>query len=82
MLKYQRIELKLLNKGAFMKEQEWDLSALFENKESAEEFLKTLQTEVQEFENAYQNNLKNLDIASLPTLLNITKICQKRFLKR
>lgn len=44
-----------------MKEQEWDLSALFENKESAEEFLKTLQTEVQEFESAYQNNLKDLD---------------------
>ncbi|MCQ2665436.1 oligoendopeptidase F, partial [Helicobacter pylori] len=52
-----------------MKEQEWDLSALFENKESAEEFLKTLQTEVQEFESAYQNNLKNLDAAKFANTL-------------
>ncbi|WP_139547342.1 M3 family oligoendopeptidase [Helicobacter pylori] len=52
-----------------MKEQEWDLSALFENKESAEEFLKTLQTEVQEFESAYQNNLKNLDATGFANAL-------------
>ncbi|MFA4813328.1 oligoendopeptidase F, partial [Helicobacter pylori] len=52
-----------------MKEQEWDLSALFENKESAEEFLKTLQTEVQEFESVYQNNLKNLDATGFANAL-------------
>ncbi|WP_104748774.1 M3 family oligoendopeptidase [Helicobacter cetorum] len=43
-----------------MKESQWDLSALFENKDKVEEFLKSLKKEVQDFEKTYQGHLKTL----------------------
>ncbi|AFI06198.1 M3 family oligoendopeptidase [Helicobacter cetorum] len=43
-----------------MQEQEWNLNALFENKESVEECLKALQLTTKDFETTYQNRLKTL----------------------
>ncbi|WP_104714253.1 M3 family oligoendopeptidase [Helicobacter cetorum] len=52
-----------------MKESQWDLSALFENKDKAEDFLKNLKTEVLDFEKNYQGNLKSLNANDFNTSL-------------